>query len=100
MPGKCGAWTVAGPGEVAKSMPATFNRNYKGRLVRHLRRSVVLALTLLGLLGVQLVAQQSPKQVVVRAGRVVDVKTGKLLPDQTTVIADGKNVSMRATAET
>ena len=81
-------------------MHATFNRNYKGRLVRHLRRSVVLALTLLGLLGVQLVAQQSPKQVVVRAGRVLDVKTGKLLPNQTLVIEDGKIVSMSATAET
>ena len=83
-------------------MPATFNRNYKGRLVRHLRRSVVLALTLLGLLGVQLVAQQSPKQIVVRAGRVLDVKTGKLLPNQTLVIEDGKivSLSLSATAET
>src|SRR5438094_3575615 len=80
-------------------MPATFNR-LQGRLVRHIRRSVVLALALLGLLGVQLVAQQSPKQFVVRAGRVLDVKTGKLLPNQTLVIEDGKIVSMSATAET
>jgi len=50
-------------------------------------------------LGVQLFAQPSSKSVVIHAGHVLDVKTGKLLSDQTIVIEDGKIVSVGASAD-
>jgi imidazolonepropionase-like amidohydrolase len=45
------------------------------------------------------IAQQSSRSAVVHAGHVLDVKTGKLLSDQTLVIADGKIVSIGAAAD-
>jgi imidazolonepropionase-like amidohydrolase len=45
------------------------------------------------------VAQQSSKSIVIRAGRVLDVKTGKMLADQTIVIEDGKIVSAGPSSE-
>jgi imidazolonepropionase-like amidohydrolase len=42
---------------------------------------------------------QTTRQVAVHAGRLLDVKTGKMLADQTLVIADGRIVSMAASAE-
>jgi len=42
---------------------------------------------------------QTTRHVAVRAGRLLDVKTGKLLADQTLVIEDGRIVSMAASAE-
>src|ERR1700678_2286979 len=44
--------------------------------------------------AVQLAGQQATKSVVIHAGHVLDVKTGKLLSDQTLVIEDGKIVSV------
>jgi len=60
-------------------------------------RSLMLSVVVLGL-GLQLFAQNSRK-VVVHAGHVFDVKTGKLLADQTIVIEEGKIVSVSAGAE-
>jgi len=57
-----------------------------------------LALALLAL-AIQLAAQQNPRHVVVHAGRLLDVKTGKLLSDQTLVIEDGRIVSTGPAAE-
>jgi imidazolonepropionase-like amidohydrolase len=51
-------------------------------------------------LSVPLVAQQASRPVVLHAGHVLDVKTGKLLSDQTIVIEDGKIVSLGASADT
>jgi imidazolonepropionase-like amidohydrolase len=51
-------------------------------------------------LSASLVAQQASRPVVIHAGRVLDVKTGKLLSDQTLVIEDGKIVSVGASANT
>jgi imidazolonepropionase-like amidohydrolase len=45
------------------------------------------------------VSQQSSKSVVIHAGHVLDVKTGKLLSDQTLVIEDGKIVSVGTSAD-
>jgi imidazolonepropionase-like amidohydrolase len=45
------------------------------------------------------IARQGSKSVVIRAGHVLDVKTGKLLADQTIVIEDGKIVSVVASSE-
>jgi imidazolonepropionase-like amidohydrolase len=42
---------------------------------------------------------QTPKNVVVHAGHMLDVKSGKLLADQTLVIEDGKIVSSGNTAD-
>ena len=51
-------------------------------------------------LSAPLVAQQASRSVAVHAGRVLDVKTGKLLSDQILVIEDGKIVSVGASADT
>ena len=64
---------------------------------------VVVRLFYLGALGIaqasiaqMTIAQtmpQTPRHVAVHAGHVLDVKTGKLLADQTLVIEDGKIIS-------
>ena len=51
-------------------------------------------------LAVPLFAQQGSKSVVIHAGHVLDVKTGKLLSDQTVVVEDGKIVSVGASTDT
>jgi imidazolonepropionase-like amidohydrolase len=61
--------------------------------VKKLRGSTMLAFALL-MMAVQLVGQQASKSLVIHAGHVLDVKTGKLLSDQTLVIEDGKIVSV------
>jgi imidazolonepropionase-like amidohydrolase len=66
--------------------------------VKKARFSPVLIVALL--LAGQTIAQQNSRTVVLHAGRVLDVKTGKLLSDQTLVIEDGKIVSIGASAET
>ncbi len=43
---------------------------------------------------------QTPRHVVVHAGHMLDVKSGKMLADQTLVIEDGKIVSAGSAAET
>jgi imidazolonepropionase-like amidohydrolase len=48
----------------------------------------------------QTIAQQRSKSVVIHAGQVLDVKTGRLLSDQTLVIEDGKVLSVTASSET
>jgi imidazolonepropionase-like amidohydrolase len=63
------------------------------------RNSVVFVLVAITLLVGQIVAQQSGRNVVIHAGHVLDVKTGKLLSDQTIVIEDGKIVNVGAAAE-
>jgi imidazolonepropionase-like amidohydrolase len=71
--------------------------------------SVMAAVAVLGVGGLvivqhgfaqQSVGQQSSKVVAIHAGHVLDVKSGKLLPDQTIVIDDGKIASVGASAET
>src|SRR5579871_28447 len=42
---------------------------------------------------------QAPRHVAVHAGRVLDVKSGKMLADQTLVIEDGKIVAVTGSAE-
>jgi imidazolonepropionase-like amidohydrolase len=51
-------------------------------------------------LTIQLFAQQSSKSLVLHAGHVLDVKTGKLLSDQTLVIENGKIATVGPSAET
>ena len=63
------------------------------------QRLATLAVASLLLAG-QIIAQQSPRRVVVQAGHSLDVKTGKLLSDQTFIIEDGKIVSAGPSAET
>lgn len=63
------------------------------------RRCPFLLLVVLVALATELVAQQAPKHVVVHAGRLLDVKTGKLLSDQTIVIEDGKIARAGSSAE-
>ena len=64
--------------------------------IRKIRTAVVAAaLFCLGTLGIA----QTSRHVVVHAGHVLDVKTGKLLADQTLVIEDGRILSTGASAE-
>src|SRR5713226_1438496 len=63
------------------------------------RRCPFLLLVVLVVLATELVAQQAPKHVVVHAGHLLDVKTGKLLSDQTIVIEDGKIARVGSSAE-
>ena len=63
---------------------------------KSLRMFVVALLAL----SVALVAQQGSRPVVLHAGHVLDVKTGRLLSDQTVVIVDRKIVSVGASADT
>ena len=60
-------------------------------------KAVTLSALLLATAGV---LAQTPMRVVVHAGHVLDVKTGKLLADQLIVIEDGKILSMGAVADT
>jgi imidazolonepropionase-like amidohydrolase len=66
--------------------------------VGKIRRSLMLVVALVAF-AFQLFAQPSSKSVVIHAGHVLDVKTGKLLSDQAIVIEDGKIVSVGASAE-
>lgn len=59
----------------------------------------VLALVAVLAFIVQCFAQQASKTVAIHAGRVLDVRTGKLLSDQTIVIEDGKIASLGPSAE-
>jgi len=52
------------------------------------------------MLAAQAFAQQSSKTIIIHAGRVLDVKTGKMLSDQMLVIEGGKIVSIGGSAET
>jgi imidazolonepropionase-like amidohydrolase len=67
--------------------------------VKRRQRLATLAVAFL-LLVAHIVAQQSPRRVVVHAGHALDVKTGKLLSDQTFIIEDGRIVSAGPSAET
>ena len=59
--------------------------------------SVLAVIAVLAFIA-QSFAQQSSKPVAVRAGHVLDVKTGELLSDQTIVIENGKIASIGASA--
>src|SRR5258708_4597870 len=65
--------------------------------MRKPRYSLTLAVSLL--LALQVFGQQAPRRVAVHAGHTLDVKTGRLLSDQTLVIEDGRIVSAGASAE-
>jgi imidazolonepropionase-like amidohydrolase len=67
--------------------------------VKRRQRLATLTAAML-LLAVQVIAQQSPRRVVVHAGHALDVKTGKLLSDETFIIEDGRIVSAGPSAET
>src|SRR5712675_2036219 len=60
--------------------------------------SVMAVVALFALAG-QGIAQQSSRSVIIHAGHVLDVKTGKLLADQALIIEDGKIASVGAFAE-
>ena len=59
--------------------------------------SVLVVLAAL-VLALQSFGQQPSKTVAIRAGHVLDVKTGKLLSDQTIIIEDGKIAGMGPSA--
>ena len=81
-------------------LPHRFQLQEWESLMKRFQYSVMVVAAMLMLAG-QLSAQQTRSVVIViHAGRVLDVKTGKLASDQTVVIEDGKIVSVGASAET
>lgn len=62
-------------------------------------RAVAVAVGVLLTLSIQVAAQQAPKRVVVRAGKLLDVKSGKTLTNQAIVIEGDKIVSVGPAAE-
>jgi imidazolonepropionase-like amidohydrolase len=66
--------------------------------MRRWLRAVMLLVAGLGICGL-MAAQQEQKTVVIHAGRVLDVKTGKTLANQTIVIEAGKIVRSGASAD-
>ena len=66
--------------------------------MRGFQQSVMIAVALLVLVA-QAMAQKSPGRIVIHAGHLLDVKTGKLLADQTLVVEDGKIVSVGSSSE-
>jgi imidazolonepropionase-like amidohydrolase len=67
--------------------------------MRKLRYSPILAVSILLALALPVFGQQAPRRVAVHAGHTLDVKTGKLLSDQTLVIEDGRIVSVGPAAD-
>jgi imidazolonepropionase-like amidohydrolase len=64
-----------------------------------MRLKIVAAVAVLLLCGVGRATGQAPHHVVVHAGHLLDVKSGKTLSDQTLVVEDGKIVSSGASAD-
>jgi imidazolonepropionase-like amidohydrolase len=95
-----GARSISSASFRCSRVPVQFNRftSIEEPLVQKFRRPGMLLIVLLAL-GLQLIAQQSSKSVVIHAGHVLDVKTGKLLSDQTLIIEDGKILSVGASSE-
>ena len=100
MPGQYGAG-MGGEGNTLLSRgiaaPVPIARMGEPQMKRFQYSVMVVAAMLL--LAGQLFGQQT-RSVVIHAGHVLDVKTGKLLSDQTVVIEEGKIVSVGASAET
>jgi imidazolonepropionase-like amidohydrolase len=67
--------------------------------MRKLQYSLILAVSVLLALALPVFGQQAPHRVAVHAGRVLDVKNGKMLSDQTLVIEDGRIVSAGPTVD-
>jgi len=65
--------------------------------MKRLHSAIVVAALLM--LAGQGIAQQSSRSVLIHAGHLLDVKTGKLLSDQAVVIEDGKIIRVGAFAE-
>jgi len=79
-------------------MSAQIHGHQNGSLVKKSQHCVVVAVALLAL-AAQTLAQETSRSVVIHAGHLLDVKTGKLLADQTLVIEDGKIVSAGSSSE-
>jgi len=67
--------------------------------MKRFQRSVLVVVTLFVLAG-PTIAQQRSKSVVIHAGHLLDVKTGKLLSDQAVVVENAKIVSVGTFSET
>jgi imidazolonepropionase-like amidohydrolase len=70
----------------------------RGRNFMTKKTWAVLAVIAFSCLGMQGTAQ-TPRHIAVHAGYLLDVKSGKMLADQTLVIEDGKIISSGATGE-
>jgi imidazolonepropionase-like amidohydrolase len=65
----------------------------------HIMKTFLNCVALALLSTLQLAAQQPSTHIALHAGHLLDVKTGKLLTDQTLIIVDGKIVSSGPSAE-
>ena len=100
MPGKYGDLTVGENNAFLGSKVTGTIQSQKERkwLMKRFEFSIAAMVALFALAG-QGTAQQSSKSVIIHAGHVLDVKTGKLLADQALIIEDGKIASVGAFAE-
>lgn len=96
MPDACGVSTD-GAGETVKDSRHNQSNILERVIMRRVRSAVVVAVVL-AFCGAYSIAQ-TPKRVVIHAGHLLDVKTGKMLADQVLVIEDGKIVSSGAASE-
>lgn len=59
-----------------------------------MKRALACVVVMIGCLSGVLQAQEPPKRIVVQAGKLLDVRTGKMLSDQTIVVENDKIVSV------
>jgi imidazolonepropionase-like amidohydrolase len=71
----------------------------KGEEMKGFRLSAVFVISMLVFVASSF-AQQNSRSLAIHAGHILDVKSGKLLSDQTIVVEDGKIVSVGASAQT
>jgi imidazolonepropionase-like amidohydrolase len=96
---KYGDWTGGGDSAFRiAGLRHKFNCISKGSLMKKFQRFII-AVAALFVLPLLSIAQQNSRSIVIHAGHVLDVKSGKLLSDQLLIIEDGKIVSMAAAAE-
>src|SRR5438477_2611132 len=97
MRGRFGDWTDYAPVVNNRRLPISLLCAVRRTTMKMRAFAAVLAAILLGI-GSHANAQ-TPRQIVVHAGHVLDVKSGKMLADQTLLIEDGKIVGSGPTAE-
>src|SRR5438270_3392187 len=97
MRGRFGDWTDYAPVVNNRRLPILHLCAVRRTTMKMRAFAAVLAAILLGI-GSHANAQ-TPRQIVVHAGHVLDVKSGKMLADQTLLIEDGKIVGSGPTAE-
>src|ERR1041385_6875896 len=97
MPGGCGDSMDVSGAAAANRRHLSIEHTGKGKVMIKRAGFVVVVAVALTLCGFSMA--ETPRKVVVHAGHMLDVKTGKMLADQMLVIEDGKIASAGAWTE-